>query len=246
MTLLDYWILLGKDSLMKNRYIKVILPLLASFTISQTANAEVLAEFNFDGRDGVSTGSSMFSIVSDWDNSHAGASSDYSQNAHSFRSVAVTAVANEISRALDPSVSESYHSFTVTVAGLRAGEALDLTTFAYEYKCSQPLGFDSGVYSDATGFSSLSDQLGGITIGGDGADLSTSINLSGPEYKGLTNGDSIEFRIYLADTSNSPKRIHNIDDVILTGEKYDIPEPDTFALIAGIVAICSMMTRRRS
>ena len=78
------------------------------------------------------------------------------------------------------------------------------------------------------------------------------IDLSAPKFQNLSG--RVEFRIYVHDDTDSPNLIHRFDDIILEGvvtgasktdATVDIPEPDTYALLYGLLAMGHVLVRRR-
>ncbi len=78
------------------------------------------------------------------------------------------------------------------------------------------------------------------------------IDLSAPKFQNLSG--RVEFRIYVYDDADSKNIIHRFDDVVLegvvtgaskTGATVDIPEPDTYALLCGLLAMGHVLVRRR-
>jgi hypothetical protein len=70
-----------------------------------------------------------------------------------------------------------------------------------------------------------------------------SISLSSSEYQGLTG--TITFRIYAYDDSDSTGDMDRLDNVVLNGTLSAIPEPSSFALLAGMFGLCLVALRRR-
>lgn len=78
------------------------------------------------------------------------------------------------------------------------------------------------------------------------------IDLSAAKFQNLSG--RVEFRIYVHDDTDSPNLIHRFDDLILNGvvtgpihadATVDIPEPATYALLYGLLAIGHVLARRR-
>jgi dienelactone hydrolase len=172
----------------------------------------VLAQFTFDSDSAASSDTSIYSTVSAFnvgvgavDGGLVSASADLTTQVGDVNPAGGTA---------------QYDSFTLTVAGLGAGETLDLTSLTYTYTVLSPLNMAVGLYSSVDGFFSSAAQLDGVDTGTDYTNPQTfnqSVSLSGAGFHGLENADTLEFRFYLADGSSSAGRQHQLDDIVLKG-----------------------------
>jgi hypothetical protein len=240
---------------MKSTIFKTLGTACFAFALTTGANAEVLVNFTFDSDSAASSDTSIYSSASTWDltnsaaqNSITGGVSSVLAN-HNTETVpdapggtpGISATTVDASNA-----GSQWQQFDFTVTGLGLGETLNLTSFVYDYNRIQPLNFESGVYSNLSGYTGLSDSLGGsANFSGAGSSLvSPNITLSGSEFQGLTNGTLVEFRIYLKDPSqNVNSRIHQLDNIVLNGTV--IPEPSSFALLGGLMAFSAVALKRR-
>jgi hypothetical protein len=96
----------------------------------------------------------------------------------------------------------------------------------------------------------LESNLGGISttpagIGADwGAGEDTIIDLSGIEFDNITS--SVTFRIYGFKLNNGDgSDILRLDNIYVNGSASPVPEPSSFALLAGGLAFASIMLKRR-
>ena len=130
-----------------------------------------------------------------------------------------------------------YHTFNLTVQGLLPEQTVDLTTVDFDYGPTTNGNIDGGffqvgLYSDQTGFGSLSDLLTSATLysdqNSDGTTVSHDLRFfdnGSPSlaFTNLQNGDTVEFRFYFADNSTADSQIHRLDNVrvkgIVQGEK---------------------------
>ncbi|MDF7800142.1 sialate O-acetylesterase [Pontiellaceae bacterium B1224] len=174
--------------------------------------AEVVAEFNFTGDSAASSDSSIYSTVSAFNVGVGAIGGDL---------ISASGAETTLGGDVDPAgTGAQYHSFNVTVAGLGAGETLDLTSLTYTYTVLSPLNMAVGLYSSVDGFASTAAQLDGVDTGSDYTNPQTfnqTATLSGAGFTGLENNDVIEFRFYLADSSSSAGRHHQLDDIVLNG-----------------------------
>ena len=153
--------------------------------------------------------------------------------------------------------NNDYFSFTVDADdGFEAN--LSSLTLRYGYSQSnESFGakdFKAYVFSSVDGFVDAGDILGHLelttsdfsnTTTYPGANPNLTVALSGAQFQSIAT--VTEFRIYLADTTNGGAYIHRIDNVTLNGEVVAVvPEPGTYALMGGLLALGYVMVRRRS
>lgn len=133
---------------------------------------------------------------------------------------------------------EASSGFTMTLTNLsfvagRADEAKSATDWA--------------VMSSVDGFTD-GDEVGTLLVTGaqQAGDLqSFNFDLTGTGYENIAAGTNVEFRIYMwgASGAKSSSRVQ-IDNVLLQGTTSVVPEPGTFALLAGLTGLTSAMLRR--
>ncbi|VGO13844.1 hypothetical protein PDESU_02401 [Pontiella desulfatans] len=179
-----------------------------------------IAIFNFDATNGVSSDVFAYSDVSDWDLTNAGTGASYT-NANAAFNKTANVTANNVANTIDP-VSGNYHSFNVAVEGLAAGATLNLNNLGLDYICLSPLGFRLAIYSSVTGQGTNTFMSGDTPLYDSGTINSAgtydvNVALTNVAFQALENGESIEFRFVIADSSNSGSRIHGIDNINLTG-----------------------------
>ncbi|MDF7823598.1 sialate O-acetylesterase [Pontiellaceae bacterium B12227] len=208
---------------------KILCAYVVSLLATAAAQAEVVAEFNFAGNAAASSDSSIYSTVSVFNVGVGAISGDL---------VSASGAETTQSGDVDPAgAGAQYHSFTVTVTNLDAGETLDLTSLTYTYTVLHPLNFAVGLYSSVDGFASTAAQLDGVDTGTDYTNPQTfnqTATLSGSGFQGLENNDVVEFRFYLADGSSSASRTHQLDDIVLNGSvQGGVEEGIDVYLIAG-------------
>jgi hypothetical protein len=183
-------------------------------------DVDVVAEFTFDGNSAASSDVSSYSTVSDWDLTYASASATITGEMTVVLADGNNENGGTTVNSLDPTVSGTvYQSFTLTVTGLGAGGTLSLSSLTFDYIVVSPLGFSCGVYSSLSGFTGTGDSLGGQSAISTAGTYPVSIDLTtNPVFAGLENGDTVEFRIYLADgSSNVSTRKHELDNIVLSG-----------------------------
>jgi hypothetical protein len=218
---------------------KKILCALGVCLLAAGTQAEVVAEFTFTGNSAASSDTSLNSTVSDWSLTNISGASIAGDLA------TIAAVNTTQSGDVDPAgTNPQWYSFTFTVTGLGAGETMDLTSITYKYTVVQPLNMAVGLYSSVDGFASTAAQLDGVDTGTDYTSPQTfnqTVDLSSAGFQGLENEDVIEFRFYLADTSNGTTRIHQLDDIVLNGSV--VPEPATIGML-GLGTLITLLIRR--
>ncbi len=179
----------------------------------------------------------------------SGAGPDAAAGSFYLRS-SVTSGLNQISLA-NAVTADDYISFDLTVAD---GFEMDLSSFTFEHGYSRNgtfAGKQSRAYllSDINGFASdqfiaFHDEFFDVNGGSINYGSAATISLAAAEYQGLTG--TTEFRLYFADNTGGSDYIHRFDDLSFNGTVVSaVPEPGTYALMSGLLALCSVMLRRR-
>ncbi len=140
--------------------------------------------------------------------------------------------------------ANQYLSITFTPA---SGHTLNLTSLSMQTSVSTAVtDFHGALLSSATGFTA-DDALHTYAFGTPAAPLQT-VTLSGEsDLQGLTT--ATEFRLYgwrdTAGTSTFRFRSLSGYDVAIAGTASAVPEPATWAAMAGLVALAGAIIRRR-
>ena len=149
--------------------------------------------------------------------------------------------------------SQAYFTFSIRVAN---GTKLDLTNLVYTARASNGGPREMGLYWSVDNYAV---PLGRFSIGGN-SNLSVDMDLSATETV-LGSGQTIEFRLIKIGTERADGtegiRGHGTawirdeedgPDFILSGSVRHtarIPEPGSYALLAGCLALTSVIVRRR-
>lgn len=146
--------------------------------------------------------------------------------------------------------------FSVTV-GANSGYYMDLDSITLDFGYTRNGGqfgdkdLKAYVFSSFTGFVDAGDILGSeviqTTVDNNslqypGGSPSLTVDLSAYSY--VWSGGEIEFRIYLADTTNGTAYVHRIDNVTLNGTVAVVPEPSSTALL-GLGGLAVLLRRKR-
>ncbi|MDR1280425.1 MAG: hypothetical protein LBK99_06350 [Opitutaceae bacterium] len=139
---------------------------------------------------------------------------------------------------------ETYFTFSITV---QEGYTLHLSSFSLDIRPSSTTGDRAFyVFSDKTGYTADKVLLTKSTNGGGlvgsltnfGTPLGSSVGL-----QSITGGETVTFRVYLQ--TGGTTQSFTVDNVKLTGTLSAIPEPSTWALIAGLaLLVVSAIVRR--
>jgi hypothetical protein len=145
-----------------------------------------------------------------------------------------------------------YIEFKFVVAG---GYEFNLSSINFKGESSASGADNVAFMSDVDGFTSgneisalsgMSGSTGGFDTDSSGFGAGT-ISLAAAKYQNLS---AITFRLYGWNTSSGSgvTYLRNLsgDDVVLNGVITVIPEPNTYALLAGFCALGFVMVRRRS
>jgi len=212
---------------------------LASFALAAaSAQAAEMAEYTFDSNSASPAylnGFDTYVAADNW--STAGTASiggiTASQNIANTRSTNTPTT---------PTFGASdYHQFSFTAQGLSAGESLDVTSITGDYAQSFSMNGLLGLYvdlDDGNGYNKL-----GSDIAADADKLFDSFTITTAGMQ-LANGDTAEFRFYFGDNQSGAGRYHKLDNVTINGA-VTVPEPGTYALLAGCFALTAVMVRRR-
>ena len=134
-----------------------------------------------------------------------------------------------------------YHQFSFTAQGLSAGESLDVTSITGDYAQISSMNGLLGLYvdlGDDNGYNKL-----GSDIAADADKLFDSFTITTAGMQ-LANGDTATFRFYFGDNQSGNGKVHKLKNITINGT-VSIPEPGTYALLAGCFALTAAMVRRR-
>ncbi|MDQ8206312.1 PEP-CTERM sorting domain-containing protein [Coraliomargarita sp. SDUM461003] len=141
---------------------------------------------------------------------------------------------------------DDYFSFTITPD---ASFEVNLTSLIFDYSAngSGSSGQNTASFflrSEVDGYATNIGITVSATAGVTAADYQRqTISLTDAAFQGLSG--STEFRIYLYQTQDSSGDVARLDNVTLNGSLSAIPEPSSFALLAGICGLTSVIVRRR-
>jgi hypothetical protein len=123
-----------------------------------------------------------------------------------------------------------YFTWTLTPS---TGYQLNLSSFVYTGQASGTGPTSFALRSSVEGFST---NIGAPTAGG------TTITLTSSAFQGLT--DSVEFRLYGWNASSSSGSF-SVNDFTFNGTLSAVPEPSTYATLAGLLTLGAAIIRRR-
>lgn len=140
--------------------------------------------------------------------------------------------------------ANQYLSITLTPT---AGQSISLTSISLQSGVATAVtNFNGALLSSATGFTA-SDALYSYAFGTASASLQTATLTGEAGLQGLTA--ATEFRLYgwrdVAGTSTFRFRSLSGNDVSIQGTVSAVPEPATWAALAGIVSLTAALVRRR-
>lgn len=135
--------------------------------------------------------------------------------------------------------ANQYVAFTVTA---NAGSALNLDALTFDIGRGLRGTQDYAVRSSADTFATHIVFVNNVVS--DTSIKPQNIDLTGAAFQGLA---SIEFRIYFDDRINNSSSASDvfIDNVVLSGSVSSVPEPSTYGLALGVLALGIAAARRR-
>lgn len=237
------------------KYRKLICLLFATSSVALAQNigtyeftANSLAVTDANGGDGITMSSvSTNSLGSLFDNGNL----DGTGSVSDFLRLSGPDVSASIGDALS---NNEFLSFSVTN---HSGEEIALTSVSLDYQKIDTFGLGSYVYSDVQGFDDATNDLIGNFIGtyesgSDASFVTDTIALGSGSYGGsnvadtdfvLSDGESISFYIAFRFNSTSNTRAVDLDNLTLAYSA--VPEPGSYALLAGLIAATALVMKRR-
>lgn len=146
-----------------------------------------------------------------------------------------------------------YIQFTITPA---TGQIVNLDSIVFDHEASndQSTAFTSNLslFASVDGFATT--PAAGDALGTSTADIGASIggnpqvqindvtySLAAPQFQGLTDADTVTFRVYGFDDGTLSGQINRIDDIRINGS--EVPEPASAALL--LIGAIGLAARRR-
>jgi hypothetical protein len=215
----------------------------ALVTIAASANADVLANYSFDGSVRTSFDTNSETTASPFSDGPGFASLLDATRGNSAPSISVDTAQTDGNTNAAAVTANDYFTFTITPAG---GFALNLTNLSIDYANYTNDGtfpaISFFVRSSINNFSANIGSTVNVTAASAGAFANTSFNLTGAAFQNVTT--PIEFRIYVQDGIADPDRGILLDNIILNGTA--VPEPSTYAMIGlGATLLVGMQRFRR-
>jgi len=171
-------------------------------------------------------------------------------------SFAKTNASNAIAEGLAGAITANqYLSFTITPT-----ESLNIQSLGFDFSVNNnttsvdPYTGSWGVFSSLTGFASGNILATGSISAAKSTGLNASWTSSSVDLQGVTalqgtTTSPIEFRLYFWDnsTTSTSSLAIRFDDIELAASAAApaVPEPSTYAIFAGGVALCLVVMRRR-
>ncbi len=136
-------------------------------------------------------------------------------------------------------IEDQQAAFTYTVNGLADNERLTFDSIIIDTaETGGANSFRIQAYAAGVTASAIEDPVDD----GDTSTLSFTLNTVG--YTLLKNGDSVIVGIRARDGASPPSRV-DYDNLILNGTVSTVPEPSSYALLAGLLGLSAVMVRRR-
>ena len=138
-----------------------------------------------------------------------------------------------------------YFSFTLTPGGT---DLLNLDSLFFDYSgntlSAGTMSTSFFIQSSVDNFTSIVGSTATVDTTGTGSTPRPfqrhTLNLSGTSFQNL---DEVTFRLYIYQSDDNSNTLARLDNVTVSGTV--IPEPGTYALIAGSLALVAIMVRRR-
>jgi hypothetical protein len=225
---------------MKN---KIVLIGAISLAATGMVHAAEIANYDFAGGSAASTASAIDHVtVSDFSVSGGGGFSGNSDTAFMFSQHTTDTLAGAIS-------NDDYYSFTVTV---EENYQLNLDSLLFNhiaYAETNSIQSDLAVFI-GTPFGD-GDEIASSTVTDTDTETALTSSLEDVDVSTIVLTGVTEIRIYNWDNSDVESSAENgwfftrLDDVVLNGEVSAIPEPSSYALLAGCFGLAWVMLRRR-
>ncbi|MDF3058468.1 MAG: hypothetical protein K0R17_2683 [Rariglobus sp.] len=223
---------------------------LAAAALAQTASAVTLVQYSFTGADTAArlapttTGSGLTASNFLFG---AGVTASAFSGVNGNPAPSAFATSAFITEAIS-ATSTDYFAFNVTA---NAGSVLNLQSISFSYTYnnngsvavvdeSANFSLRSSVDNYATSITSFTKAA--ILGQNNGWTQTGSISLTSGLFQNL---DGVQFRLFVEDNSGSSAYAVRVDNFVLSGEVAAIPEPSTYAVLAGGVALGLVVFRRR-
>jgi len=220
-----------------------------------SASAAVLAEYDFNTDLNASTADANITVGTVTSGAGISGSGESGRSSFSNSLYALASATSTTSISVGTAIAADDY-FSVTV-GANSGYYMDLDSITLDYGYTNNSGsfgakdLKAYIFSSVDGFVDAGDILGSeviqTTVDNNslqypGGSPSLTVDLSAYSY--VWSGGEIEFRIYLADNTNSSAYVHRIDNVTLNGTVAVVPEPSSTALL-GLGGLAVLLRRKR-